>query len=105
MEKYLRIRNPREDDVWKEEVLDHFIEIGMRNPDGLRCEVTFYIEDEVDCPREDEQDLIDDLVWLVNLMIKEQLVNEKDDIEIKWKDGTTTKMINGEIVTNRSITN
>ena len=28
-----------------------------------------------------------------------------DDIEIKWKDGTTTKMINGEIVTHRSITN
>ena len=71
MEKYLRIRNPREDDVWKEEVLDHFIEIGMRKPNGLRCEVTFYIEDEVDSPREDEQDLIDDLVWLVNLRVKE----------------------------------
>ena len=71
MEKYLRIRDPREITVWKEEVLDHFIEIGMRKPEGLYCEVMFYIEDEVDCPREDEQDLINDLVWLVELIIKE----------------------------------
>jgi hypothetical protein len=27
-------------------------------------------------PREDEQDLIDDLVWLVNLMIKEESIHE-----------------------------
>ena len=73
MEKYLRIRNPREDDVWKEEVLDHFIEMRRKGTESdLRLEVTFYIEDECECLIEDEQDLIDDLVWLVNLRVKEE---------------------------------
>jgi hypothetical protein len=88
MEKYLRIRDPREDDVWKEEVLDHFIEIGMRKPDGLRCEVMFYIEDEVDCPREDEQDLIDDLVWLVNLRIEQEIMGKTCRNGKLWDDCT-----------------
>lgn len=49
-----------------------------------------------------------ELMWMRDgcitwLSCKEEEIS--DDIKIKWKDGTTTKMINGEIVTNRSITN